>query len=127
MLASIMYGPSYEPQEPDEFNIELFADLGEAITAMFNRHRAHGRQPLNVDLLAGQSTALTFPAFSVSTYFQLYEIDAEPGTIYSPLPVVTYTMEKRREIVEQVNTREWDWHLSLNNDGYDTYVKVSKA
>lgn len=124
MLASVMYGPSYEAQEPDAYNIELFNDLGEAITAMFERHRAHGRRPLNVDLLAGQSMALSFPAFSVGTYFQMYEVgegDSPNGE------TLDFTEEQQTSIIDQVKNREWDYHLALNDDGYGHYVKVSAA
>jgi hypothetical protein len=124
MFASVMFGPNYEPQEPGPETIELFENVGDALTALFDRHRAHGRRPLNVDLLAGQSIALTFPAFSVGTYFQLYDIG--PGN-YSNDNLLEFTDEQQAAIIDQVKNREWDWHLSLNNDGYDTYVKVSMA
>lgn len=124
MFASVMFGPSYEPQEPDEYNIELFDNVGDALAALFDRHRAHGRRPLNVDLLAGQSTALTFPTFTTGTCFQLYDIG--PGN-YSNDNLLEFTDEQQATIIKQVKTGQWDWYLSLNDDGYGAYVKVSKV
>lgn len=124
MFASVMYGPSYEPEEPNSENIELFNNIGEAIAAMFERHRAHGRYPCNVDLLAGVSMGLAFPVFSVSTYFQLYDIG--PAN-YDGNHLLQFTAEQQATIIDQVRNREWDYHLALNDDGYGHYVKVSMA
>lgn len=125
MFASVMFGPNYEPQEPGPETIELFDTVGDAITALFERHRTHGRYPCNVDLLAGVSMGLAFPAFNIGTSFQLYDIGPE-NTDDSGHPL-RFTDDQQSRIIEQVKTSHWDWYLILEHNGFDNYVRAHNA
>lgn len=122
MIAALLYGPHYEAAEPAPSNIELFDNIGEAIAALFNRHRAHGRAPQGAKYLDGHTEVVLFPTFAVSTYFQCYDVSPDGGW-GSP----QFSLNLQRAIAAEVVEHEWDYHLSLNDDGYGAYVKVSMA
>jgi hypothetical protein len=117
MYAATLFGPSYDTSNGhDAENIEVFGTVGQAIEAMFDRHRAHGRRPLNVDVLTGYSMALTFPAFTEGTAMQLYDIG-------SLLP----RRKNLPAVIERINSGQWDWYLILEHNGSDIYVRTHRA
>lgn len=117
MYAATLFGPSYDTSNGHNAeNIEVFDTVGQAIEAMFDRHRQHGRYPCNVNLLTGYSQALTFPGFTAGTAMQLYDIGF----------LLPYG-DKLPAAVERINSGEWDWYLILEDNGSDYYVRTHRA
>lgn len=118
MYAATLFGPSYDTSNGhNEDNIEVFDTVGQAIEAMFDRHRLHGRYPAHMDMISGYSQALIFPAFGAGTAMQLYEIGF----------LLPRNDEEIQKIIERIDSCNWDWYLILEDNGSDHYVRTHRA
>lgn len=115
MIATTLHGPSYWSSNHDETSIEVFAHLGEAITAMFQREAANGHYELPYTTLDGVKHSTRFPTFD-EIRLECYEIDPEVPP-----------EERIEEVLTQVHNGARDWTLTLADDDGQTIVKVARS
>lgn len=78
MIAATLHGPNYFAANYDAEDIEVFANIGTAIEAVFDRYAANGAIACEVHTLDGHSNATQFPVFGEGHYIECYEL-SEPA------------------------------------------------
>lgn len=118
MYAAALFGPSYDTSNGHDLeHLEMFDTVGQAIEAMFDRHRAHGRQSFNITNANGYNMALMFPAFGAGTALQLFDVGF----------LRPHTESRKLELLDRVAAGLWDWYLILEHNGSDIYVRTHRA
>lgn len=77
MIVATFHGPNYDSPNHDEHTIEVFANIGHAISTLFDRYDANGRRHLPVRFLNGNHGAVLFPAVTEGHYLKCYLIEGD--------------------------------------------------
>lgn len=121
MIATTLHGPNYSSPNNDESSIEIFASIGDAIEALFERSAANGRTYCDMLTLDNQSYSTLFPVFGEGHYMQCYELGDNPD-----FPIMTE--DKILDALAAVHTGSFDWFIALDTDEVGTtYVRVTRG
>jgi hypothetical protein len=74
MIAATFHGPNHFVPNYDESTIEVFENIGHAISALFDRYESKGDRNLEVRYLNGSKWRVPFPYVELGDYFQCYNI-----------------------------------------------------
>lgn len=120
MIAAVLTGPNYWAPNHDEHSIEVFANFGDAIEALIDRHRSNGRYEQHIDRLDGTQDAALFPAFDTGTGFECYILPDGDDTH-------PHSDEWVEEALTAVHGGCFDWRLTLTGDDGDDAVLAVPA
>jgi hypothetical protein len=79
MIAATFHGLNHYIPNHDESSIEVFENIGHAISALFDRYESHGERNLEARYLNGGKWRRAFHA-ELGDSFECYLIDAPLGT-----------------------------------------------
>jgi hypothetical protein len=88
MIAATFHGPNHFIPSHDEHTIEVFENIGHAISALFDRYDADGERPLPVRYLDGNHGDIPFRFVELGDSFECYRI-TELGTEDATLEALT--------------------------------------
>jgi hypothetical protein len=80
MIGATFHGPNHFVPNHDESTIEVFENIGHAISALFDRYDKGERWPQPVHYLNGNHGDILFPLVEVGDYFDCYRIDSLDGS-----------------------------------------------
>jgi hypothetical protein len=80
MIAATFHGPNHFIPSHDEHTIEVFENIGHAISALFDRYDADGERPLPVRYLDGNHGDIPFRFVELGDSFECYRIDSLDGS-----------------------------------------------
>jgi hypothetical protein len=120
MIAATFHGPNHFLPNHDESTIEVFENIGHAISALFDRYESHGDRNLEVRYLNGGKWRVPFPHVEKGDSFECYKIESLDGSV----PPGDDAIE---EALTGVHTGLWDYRLVLRlADDRSVYVTVEK-
>jgi hypothetical protein len=102
MIAATFHGPNHFVPNYDESTIEVFENIGHAISALFDRYDSKGEHPLPVRYLDGNHGDIPFRFVEEGDYFECYKVT-------DPDPAVVETLVA----LAALHTGLWDYRLSL--------------
>lgn len=83
MIAATFHGQNHYAPNYDEANIEVYENIGHAISALFDRYDSHGERNLEVRYLNGGKWRRPFPHVELGDSLECYLIPddfaAQPG------------------------------------------------
>lgn len=80
MIVATFHGPNHFLPNHDESTIEVFENIGHAISALFDRYDKGQRWPLRSHYLNGTYADILFPFVEVGDYFDCYQINSLDGS-----------------------------------------------
>jgi hypothetical protein len=124
MIVATFHGPNHFVPNYDESTIEVFDNIGHAISALFDRYDAKGERTLLVRYLNGGKWRVPFPHIELGDYFECYKIDGLDGST----PPGDDAIE---DALTAVHAGLWDYKLRLmrpfNFPGDEPESKVAVA
>jgi hypothetical protein len=76
IVAATFHGPEHDKPNHDESSIEVFDNLGEVITTLFERHLTYGARPLPIRFLSGAHGNIPFLGIEPGHYFKCWVLDS---------------------------------------------------
>lgn len=123
MIAAVLSGPSYSSPNHDESTIEVFANVGEAVDALYERANASGIYPCTVKTLDGNTTRALFPTFGEEMRFTCFK--ASPMLHEDPREL---TELMTLELLGAVHGGHWDYDVELVRGPEDLLLaQIEKA
>ena len=120
MIAATFNGPNHWSPNHDESTIEVFENIGHAISALFDRHEDKGSRPNPVRYLDGNHGNIIFRGIEQGDGFECYRINALDGSV----PPGEEAIE---DALTAVHAGLWDYRLVLRRaDDASVYVTVEK-
>jgi len=101
MIVCTFHGPNHFFPSHDESSIEVYENIGHAISALFDRYDAKGKRTLPVRYLNGGKWRVPFPHVELGDYFNCYRITATDPE----LQVI--------DALGAVHGGAWDYRLTL--------------
>lgn len=124
MIAATFHGQNHFVPNYDEGNIEVFTNIGHALSALFDRYDAKGKRPLPVIYLDGLHGDIHFPDMELGDSFECYNISAN----WQSAPLREEAIE---DALTAVHAGLWDYKLRLmrpwNFPGDEADSKVAVA
>ena len=105
MIACTFHGPNHFVPNYDETTIEVFENIGHAISALFDRYDAKGERALPVRYLDGMHGDIPFRFVELGDSFECYKLD---GTA----PPMGHELQVNMGL-EAVHMGVWDYRLTL--------------
>jgi hypothetical protein len=106
MIACTFHGPNHFVPNHDESTIEVFENMGHAISALFDRYDAQGERPLPVRYLDGMHGDIPFRFVELGDSFECYKL---PTNWQSPI----LRAEAIENTLTAVHVGVWDYRLML--------------
>lgn len=103
MIVATFHGPNHFVPNYDETTIEVFENVGHALSALFDRYDSHGEENLPVHYLNGSTWRIPFPHVELGDSFEVYNV--------SPLPVLSERVVE--DALTAVHAGLWDYKLRL--------------
>jgi hypothetical protein len=123
MIAATFHGPNHFLPNHDESTIEVFDNIGHAISALFDRYDAKGERPLPARYLDGNGGDIPFRFVEKGDSFECYVIpddfadEAMPGMDEGVI----------EDALTAVHIGLWNYRLVLRlADDRSAYVTVEK-
>ncbi len=104
MIVATFHGPNHFLPNHDESTIEVFENIGHAISALFDRYDSKGEGNLPVRYLNGGHWRIPFPHVELGDSFECYKIDGSAHPIHE----LQVNMG-----LEAVHQGVWDYRLLL--------------
>jgi hypothetical protein len=122
MIAATFHGPNHFVPNYDETVIEVYDNIGHAISALFDRYESNGTDNLPVTYLNGGNWRVPFPHVELGDWFECYHLNVNWRS--SPL-----RDEAVEDVLTAVHAGLWSYKLQLrrpfNLPGDPTTVAVS--
>lgn len=109
MIVATFHGPNHFRPNHDESTIEVFENIGHAMSTLFDRYDAHGEQAMPVLYLNGGKWRVPFPHIELGDYFECYKVEAK--AIHHEYPAIAD--EQVQEVLTAVHAGLWDYRLKL--------------
>lgn len=103
MIAATFHGPNHFVPDYLVSTIEVFENVGHAMSALFDRYEAHGTKPLPVTYLDGLYGDIQFKDVELGDSFECYQI----GDDWHPDPMAI------EDVLTAVHAGVWDYKLRL--------------
>lgn len=133
MIAATFHGPNHFVPNYDETTIEVFENIGHAISALFDRYESKGESNLPVRYLNGSNWRVPFPHVELGDSFHCFTIPgAHPRELISARGMVGDNSEAIvQDALTAVHGDMWDYKLRLmrpwNFPGDEPDSKVAVA
>jgi hypothetical protein len=121
MIAATFHGPNHFRPNHDESTIEVFDNIGHAISALFERYDNKGEHNLPVRYLNGGKWRVPFPHVELGDWFQCYQINSAPVPQHIGNDAVL-------DALTAVHGDMWDYRLRLTRPlitAVDDMVSIS--
>ncbi len=119
MIVATFHGPNHFRPNHDESTIEVFENIGHAISALFDRYDQGKTYPQPVRYLDGNHGNIIFPFTEEGDSFECYKLDGSAPPMGHELQV--------NMGLEAVHQGLWDYRLVLRlADDASVYVTVEK-
>jgi hypothetical protein len=106
MIAATFHGPNHFLPNHDESTIEVFENIGHAISALFDRYDSKGEHPLPVRYLDGNHGDIPFRFVEEGDSFECYTVNSLDGST----PPGDEAIE---DVLTAVLVGVWNYRLSL--------------
>ena len=106
MIVATFHGPHHFLPSHDESTIEVFENIGHAISALFDRYDKGRAWPQPVTYLNGNHGDILFPFTDLGDYFNCYRLDSLDGST----PPGDGAIE---DALTAVHGGLWDYKLTL--------------
>lgn len=103
MIAATFHGPNHFLPNHDESTIEVFENIGHAMSALFDRYDAKGERDLPVRYLNGNHGNIPFRFVELGDSFECYKLTEGPDHVGNDAV----------EALTAVHTGLWDYRLRL--------------
>ena len=121
MIAATFHGPNHFVPNYDESTIEVFENIGHAISVLFDRYDDKGSRPLPVRYLDGNHGNFIFRSVEEGDSFECYIVDP----IHREYPAIAE--EQVQEALTAVHIGAWSYRLVLRlADDRSVSVSVEK-
>ena len=105
MIAATFHGPNHFVPNYDESSIEVFENVGHAMSALFDRYESRGVGNLPVLYLNGGTWRIPFPHVELGDSFEVYNLSVNR---HAPL-----WEEAVEDALTAVHAGLWDYRLRL--------------
>jgi len=106
MIVATFHGPNHFKPNHDESTIEVFENIGHAISALFDRYDTGRQFPVPVRYLDGNKANTIFPFTELGDGFDCYRINTLDGST----PPGDDAIE---DALSAVHVGVWDYRLTL--------------